>query len=318
MSIAYEIRKFGIGEILIHVFAKAGILKWNKVYEYRCRHYYDNLTSKDYETELREWWKEYGGGVGNIDLPRTFNEKIQWLKLYDTTPIKTRLADKYLVRDWVREKIGEEYLIDLLGVYDRFEEIDFEELPGQFVIKANHGSGMNIIVRNKQDLNMKYVKKETDRWMNTVFGYDGMEMHYFDIPRKILIEKFIEQIDGNLYDYKIHCFNGRPEYIQMIGDRDLGTHDAREAFFDLDWNMMDFHYSYPIYEHSIARPEKLDELLQIAGTLCRDFKYVRVDLYLIGDRIKFGEMTFTPANGNDQWDPPETDYELGKLIDLGS
>lgn len=318
MSLPYEIKKFGIGEVFIHALAKMRIIPRYKVYQYKLQHYYSKLTPKDYKRELNEWWKEYGESHNEIDSPQTFNEKIQWLKFYDSTPIKTRLADKYLVRNWVKEQVGEKYLIDLLGVYDRFEEIDFDILPNQFVLKANHGSGMNIIVRDKHQFNKRYVQRETDRWMDTVFGYEGMEIHYFNIPRKIMIEKYIEQVDGKLFDYKIHCFNGKPEYIQIIGDRDLRTHAAYEAFFDLDWNMMDFHYTYPIYKRKIARPGRLDELLRIAGILCKGFKYVRVDLYIIDESIKFGEMTFTPANGNDRWNPPEADYRLGRLINLES
>ena len=314
MDIIYELKKFGINEVVLHILSRLGIVDKHRLYEAKCKYYY-KLSTSDYEHELKEWYSK-NGGRDNIDDPQTFNGKIQWLKIHDSIPMKTTLADKYLVREWIKQKIGAQYLIDLLGIYDKFEEIDFNVLPSQFVIKANHGSGMNIIVKDKHAINMKYVKKQINQWMNTIFGYEGMETHYFNIPRKILIEEFIEQLNGDLYDYKIHCFNGQAKYIQLIGDRNLETHSAFEAFFDLDWNMKQFHYTYPKYKTKIEKPQKLTEMIKIANELCIGFKYVRVDLYLISEKIKFGEMTFTPANGMDKWDPPETDFELGRLLDL--
>ena len=277
--------------------------------------YYKKLDEMYYESELKEWYKMLGGH-DDLDDPKSFNGKIQWLKIHDATPLKTKLADKYLVREWIKEKIGEKYLIELLGVYSGFSEIDFDKLPKQFVIKANHGSGMNIVVKDKMALNMKYVEKEITDWMNIVFGFEGMEIHYFDMPRKILVEKYIEEMNGNLFDYKIYCFNGEPKYIQVMGNRDFDKHTANEMFFDLDWNKMPFHHTQPEFELVVERPNKLKELIYVAKVLCEGFKYVRVDLYIINNEVKFGEMTFTPANGMGKWNPPEANYELGKLIAL--
>lgn len=311
----HELKKFGLSEFTVHLLAEIGVIDYKRVYGSRCKNYYYKLRESDYEKELREWYAIRGGN-DNFDDPQTFNGKIQWLKIHDYMPIKTKLSDKYLVREWIKEKIGEKYLIELLGVYDNFEEINFEELPKKFVIKANHGSGMIIVVKDKASLDLKQARKEVTRWMNTVFGYDGMEIQYFQIPRKILIEKYVEQMDGGLFDYKIYCFNGKPTYVQLIGDRDFNRHCAHEAFFDVDWNIMPFHHKYPLFEREIEKPENLNELITVAKKLSEGFKYVRVDLYIIAGDIKFGEMTFTPSNGLGAWNPVEADYELGKMIEL--
>lgn len=310
----FNYKRFGWKYIAAKILQKLHIVDEEKVDAIKMS-YYQSLEKQDYITELKEWYDCFVGG-DDFEKPQTFNGKINWLKIHDVTPLKTKLADKYLVRDWVIQKIGGDYLIDLLGTYDDFSEIDFDELPQQFVIKANHGSGMNIVVKDKSALNMKYAKDETTRWMNTIFGYEGMEIHYFDIPRKILIEKYIEEMDGNLFDYKIYCFNGEPRYIQVMGNRDMVNKTANEMFFDLDWNKMPFHHTQPEFDFVIERPEKLDELIQVARVLCEGFKYVRVDLYIINNEVKFGEMTFSPANGMGEWNPPEVNYELGKLLDL--
>lgn len=313
-KIVYDYKKFGIKGVIYHILIHLHILDSNKLNEIRAL-YFEKQDRSDYEKELKEWY-EMMGGTDNLDNPQTFNGKIQWLKIHDASPLKTKLADKFLVRDWIKEKIGEEYLVELLGVYDSYDQIDFNILPSQFVIKANHGSGMIIIVKDKSKLDMKYVQKETTRWMNTTYGYEGMEIHYLDIPKKILIEKYIEEMDGNLFDYKIHCFNGEPKYIHLIGNRDLSHHTAKEVFYDLEWHRMPFHYAFPMYKYEIEKPQNLDQMISIANILCKDFKYVRVDLYSINNKIKFGEMTFTPADGMCNWQPDTANFELGALINL--
>lgn len=307
-----EFRKYGLTEILWHILFELGLVSWNTVYLRRL-HYYSSLDPENYPKELKEWFLK-NGGTDNIDRPTTFNGKIQWLKLHDTTAEKTRLADKYLVRTWIKETIGGGYLIPIYGVYNCFEEINFESLPKSFVIKANHGTGMNIIVKDKNNIDQKSIKKKIDEWMQTVFGYEGLELQYINIPRKIMIEKYIEEIDGNLFDYKIHCFHGSPLYIQVIGDRNLECHTAKEAFYSTEWELTEYTYTYPRYEKPLDRPCKLQEMLDIAKKLSENFLYVRVDLYLVNGNIFFGEMTFTPANGIDSWNPPEANEKLGDLI----
>jgi hypothetical protein len=169
----------------------------------------DNLLINNdvYEAKLKKWWKKKMKSPINFDNPKTFNEKIQWLKLYDSTPIKILLSDKYKVRDYIAKKIGKEYLNTLYGVYDTFEDINFNILPNKFVIKCNHGSGYNIIVKDKSKLNLKVIKEKLDKWMNENFALAyGLELHYRDIKPKIIIEKYLDDGTGDLRDYKITCF----------------------------------------------------------------------------------------------------------------
>ena len=270
-----------------------------------------------YKTDLQNWYRHVTGQYLNLDNPRTFNEKIQWLKLYDSTPIKTRLADKYLVRDWVKEQIGEQYLIPLLGVYDKFEEIDFAKLPKQFVIKCNHGCGYNIIVKDKSKLNQQEAKEKLDKWMNENFAFKiGYELHYRDIRPKIIIEKFIENKGtDDLYDYKFWCFNGKVEFIQFLSERNLSG--LKMAFYDRKWNKQTFVYSHPLDKKTIKKPDNLDEMIQLAEALSKGFPCVRVDFYRLNDgTIYFGEMTFTSASGNCKWNDEHINRALGNMIKL--
>lgn len=252
----------------------------------------------------------------NIDNPQTFNEKIQWLKLYDATPIKTRLADKYLVRDWVKEKIGEKYLIPLLGVYDKFEEIDFDKLPEKFVIKCNHGCAYNIIVKDKSKLDLTEVKAKLDKWMNDNFAYHSMEMHYRDIEPKIIIEKYIEN-EGteDLYDYKFWCFAGKVYYIQFLSERNLSG--LKMAFYDRNWQKQNFVYSYPLDKKNMSKPDNLQQMIDLAEKLSAEFNHVRVDFYRLNNgKILFGEMTFTTASGTCKWNDEKINRYFGDLIKL--
>ena len=252
----------------------------------------------------------------NLDDPQTFNEKIQWLKLYDATPLKTRLSDKYLVRDWVKEKIGEEYLIPLLGVWDCFDDIDFSSLPDKFVLKCNHGSGMNIVVKNKSKFDKEKAKCKIDKWMKTNYAFAaGFEMQYEKIVPKIIAEEYIQQFNDNLMDYKIHTFNGIPKIIQVIGDRNIEAHKAKIAHFNTKWELQKvMHHAYGNYEKLPEKPENFEKMLEIAAKLAEGFQYVRVDLYNLSGKILFGEMTFTPASGTPSSGIGEFGWEQESII----
>lgn len=272
---------------------------------------------KDYEKLIKLQYKAKTGKYLNLENPMSFNEKIQWMKLYDSTPLKTKLADKYSVRDYVAEKIGSQYLIPLIGKWKSFDEINFDELPNKFVLKTNHGSGWNAVIRDKSDVKAEILMQSFDGWLKTDFSFfDGnFEMHYSNINPQIIAEEYIEQVDEGLYDYKIHLFEGKATIIQVIGDRNFQAHSAKEAFFDTDWNRNDtMYHTYEQYEVSPPKPEKLSDMLQIAEKLADGFDYVRVDLYNISGVIYFGEMTFTPASGFGKWNSDEIEYEIGKLI----
>ena len=268
-----------------------------------------------YKNELKKWWFSKKKKSLNLDAPKTFNEKIQWLKLYNSIPIKSYLSDKYLVRKWVKEKIGDEHLIPLLAIYDKFEDIDFDNLPNEFVIKCNHGSGYNIIVKDKSQLNLTDVKSKLDLWMNRNYAYRvGLELQYRDIKPKIIIEKYMDDGTGDLRDYKIHCFNGEPKFIWLDSDRHT---EHKRNLYDLQWNQLPYkinpHFStFP----SPEKPKLLNELIKISSILSEGFAYARIDLYIINNKIYFGEVTFTSSSGTEEIVPRSFERKLTKFLKL--
>lgn len=268
--------------------------------------------------ELAKWYKRRTGDNLNIDNPQTFNEKIQWMKIYDSNPTKTLLADKYLVRDWVKNKIGEEHLIKLLGVWDKFDDIDFDKLPEQFVLKCNHGCGYNIIVRDKSNLNIKDTKNKLETWLKEDFAFkNGFEMHYSKIPRKIIAEEYIPEVDKSAIDYKFICFNGEP-FLCWITDKSLKKYER--MFYKLpEWEPQDIEYldGWAILaKNPIQKPKQLDKIIEICKTLSKGFPLVRVDLYVTDEKILFGEMTFTTSSGRAKFSPDKWNYILGEKIIL--
>lgn len=273
---------------------------------------------KDYPELLKKRYRLETGEKLDYSHLQTYNEKIQWLKMYESTPLKTQLADKYRVREWISEKIGEQYLIPLLGVWDKFDDIDFDTLPDQFVLKCNHGCGYNYVIKDKKAMDREYARKKFEYWLkrNYAFVSCRLELHYKDIKPCIIAEKYIEQMDGNLFDYKIHVFNGEPKIIQVIGDRDLNHHKAKEIFLTPDWKPAELMYhTYDQYAEPPERPDNMDEMLRIAGILGSEFRYVRVDLYNISGEIKFGEMTFAPKSGFGKW-KGQAGLLVGSWIDI--
>lgn len=279
--------------------------------------YYEQLSSDKYADELKIWYKKITGEDLNLENPQTYNEKIQWLKLYDSTPIKTRLADKYLVREWVKERIGEQYLIPLLGVWDSFDDIDFDKLPNQFVLKANHGCGWNIIVKDKKEFDINDAKRKFNVWMKTNFAFQfGLELHYMNISPKIIAEEYLENNNNDLYDYKVFCFDGKAESIMYLSERKKGL---KMAFYDLNWNKQNFVYTYPQNTADIPKPKNLQLLVELSEKLAQGFAHVRVDFYILNDgSLKFGELTFSSASGSCKWNPAEQNKVYGDLIKLPS
>lgn len=275
-----------------------------------------NVSPELYPALLVETFQQRMGAHLDLNNLRTFTEKMQWLKVYDATPLKSRLADKYLVRRWVADKIGEQYLIPLLGVWDEFDDIDFDELPDQFVLKCNHGWNMNIIVRDKKSFDVQRAREKINAWLAINYGAQlGLEVHYSRIKRKIIAEKFLsdgKNLDVN--DYKFWCFNGHVKYVQV--DRNRSTNHVQK-FYSTDWKSLSFIIDGHTPDNKIAeKPLRLEEMLNIAEKLSADFNIVRVDLYCLKDKIYFGEMTFTPLNGYVKWLPEGTDEYLGTLLTL--
>lgn len=277
--------------------------------------FYRNIEPKQYPKELKKWYKMRTGKKLNLKNPKTFNEKIQWLKLHDTTPLKTFLSDKYLVKNWVKEKIGEKYIIPLLGVWDTFDDIDFNKLPDKFVLKANHGCQWNVIVNDKSCFDSVDAKNKFDKWMKINHAFvSGFELQYKDIHPRIIAEEYLENDDGNLCDYKVWCFNGKPEYIMVMPERRT---KVKIACYDTSWNLLPFVRIYPKYDKEVPKPDNLDELLGISEILCKEFYFVRADFYRLDDgTFKFGEMTFSPYSGVGKWNPDEYDLIVGKMISL--
>ena len=276
--------------------------------------YYASLPPEKYPEELILWYESRTGDELPLDAPATFNEKLQWMKLWDATPEKTRLADKYLVREWVKETVGEEYLIPLLGVWERFEDIDLDALPEQFVLKANDGSGRNIIVPDKADFHADAARAKFRKWKTEPFAFDtGFEMHYLNIPPRIIAEKYMENMD-QLVDYKFMCFGGEVKFIWVDTDRYTRHH---RTLFTTDWERMDVTIGeYAPAPGEIPRPERLAEMLALAEKLCRGFAHVRVDLYEVDGRVYFGEMTFTSTSGLDRAYPRRFEKTMGDWLPL--
>jgi len=276
--------------------------------------YHKSLKKEDYPKALKKWFKKKTGEDLNLDAPRNFSEKIQWMKLYDSTQEKADLSDKYLVRDWVKERIGEKYLVPLYGAWDRADDIDFDALPDSFVLKTNHSSSWNIIVKDKSKLDVKQARRKLNRWMKMDYSFCcGLQIHYSLIKRKIIAEKYLENKDG-LDDYKFLCFNGEPKYIWKDVGRFSGQH--YRTFYDLDWKMQDFRYQYPTLDQSDEPPVCLKEMTELARTLSQGFPHVRVDFYEVDGRVYFGEMTFTCCSGIDRFYPREMDDIMGSYFEL--
>ena len=273
---------------------------------------YKNCTVEEMANELKKIYKERIGRELNLENPQAYTEKIQWSKLYGSdNALKARLSDKYLVREFVSEIIGKEYLIPLLGVWDRFEDIDFQTLPEQFVLKTNNGSGTNIIVKSKRTLDYKFAKNKFDFWMSIPFGFqNAFQLHYNLITPKIICEEFMfDNEHEDLLDYKFLCFNGDVKAIWVDIDR---SNQHTRNIYDVNWNLLPWRQAIPNYNGNVPKPSNLAEMIEIAKKLSSDIPHVRVDLYNINSKIYFGEMTFTNGSGLDKIYPDEYDFVLGK------
>lgn len=256
------------------------------------------------------------GKTLNLLNPQTFNEKIQWLKLYDRNPLYTTLVDKYEVREYIGRTIGDQYLVPLLGIYDNVEEIDLSKLPNKFVLKCTHDSGTVIICRDKKIFDFFAAKNELKCAQKKQFYYNGREWPYKNIkPRIICEELLINDSQDDLVDYKILCFNGVPKCLFLCLDR-RSESGLKVDFYDLDWNPLPFERHYPRSGKIIEKPACFNEMLDLSRKLSKDIPFVRVDFYIVNNQIKFGELTFFPGSGFEEFTPESYDYLLGSWIDL--
>ncbi len=246
--------------------------------------------------------------------PRSFNQKLQWMKLHDRNPLYTTCADKVAVRDYVAKAIGERYLIPSLGVWDRAEDIDYDALPDRFVLKCNHGAKYNIICRDKGQLNIPETNRQLNAWLGQKHYRLKREYNYQGITPRILGETYMEDATGGLSDYKVFMIGGEPYMIQLDLDRFGGHH---RNIYDPDWQLLDVEISFPRDpDRAREKPAVLPELLDCAGKLAKGFREVRVDFYVVEDRLYFGEMTFFSGAGFSRYKPREFEFKMGEKLSL--
>lgn len=253
----------------------------------------------------------------DVANPQTFNEKINWMKLFYRNDLMTKIVDKYEFKNYIRERLGDGYTVPLLGVWDNVDDIDFDKLPNQFVLKCNAQSDGKFIkiIRNKEVLNIDTLKTEMRNWLIPEKTLKkSFCWAYNNVPLKILAEEYIENFDNDLYDYKLWCFNGEVKYIQFLSERN--TKGLKMAFYDKEWKKQDFVYNYPLDKKTMPKPENLDKMISLAEQLAKEFPHVRVDFYDINNKLYVGEMTFYSMGGYCKFTPKRMDAEFGELLNL--
>lgn len=283
------------------------------------------LDETEYENFLKNLYKERTGKEMDFANPVTFTQKLQWLKLYDDAEDKVKYVDKYLVRKYVEEKIGSEYLIPLISIdgkdcFFNADEIDFNKLPNQFVMKCNHGSGYNIIVKDKSALSSKEIanmKKQLNLWLKEQFAYkNGLEIVYKNVKPCITIEQFMA-FDDDLPDFKFFCFDGKPHLLYYMQNYTMHHKLGELGFFDMDFNLLDVcRNDYGRLKKIPEKPADFEKMKQLAEVLAEGFPHVRVDLYSIQGKVYFGELTFFTSSGFFSFNPDSYDKKFGELIKI--
>ncbi len=269
---------------------------------------------ENYPQALTKWYEKNTGLKLDLNDPKTYNEKIQWIKLNYANPRVTKLSDKLAIRPFIEEKIGKEYLIPLLGVYDKFSDIDFDKLPDRFALKTNLGSSWNVIVKDKAKLDMFKTRMKFFLWTHLNFAYTtGYQLQYVPIKPRILAEEYMENEDGSLRDYKVLTFGGKAHYIWVDTGRYTEHH---RNFYDTDWNPAPFEIFKTKLPNEIPRPVNLEKMLELAEILAHGYPMVRVDFYEVEGKLYFGEMTFTSASGIELFRQPEYDRIIGDMIPI--
>lgn len=270
------------------------------------------------EKYLKHKFKLALGYELNLDNPQTFCEKLQWLKLYDRNPLYTTMVDKYKVKKYVAEIIGSEYIIPTLGVWEDPDEIDFDKLPNQFVLKCNHNSGRGMcICKDKTKLDIKKVKKELSKGLKQDYYLTGREWPYKNVPRKIIAEKYLQdETCGDLKDYKVMCFAGEPKLIELHRYRFTDSHI--QEFYDTTWKKTSISQTgtakFKVSNTVCPRPSSLDIILELSKKLANGLKHIRVDWYCVNGKVYFGELTFFDGSGLVPFDNFQDDLYLGSLI----
>jgi len=259
-------------------------------------------------TLKKNFYKHLGYSL-DLEHPQTFNEKIQWLKCFYRDPIMTQCADKAAVREFVKNIIGERYLVPVYGIYDTVDEINIDELPNEFVLKPTHSSGRVIICQDKKKTNWSNESNKLRKWLGENYYYTNGEWVYKDIKPKIICEKLLS---GEMIDYKFMCFHGEPQLLFTCSEREK---DLKVTFFDLQFNKLPFIRKYKS-SNNVIKPINFEKMIEFSKLLASEFPFVRVDFYENEGKLYFGELTFFPGNGMEWFEPIEWDYKLGKLLDL--
>ncbi len=275
-----------------------------------------NIIKVSDETFLKILYKFNINKELNLENPQTFNEKLQWLKLNDRKDIYTTMVDKYEVKKYVSAIIGKEYVIPTLGVYDKFNEIDFKKLPNKFVIKCTHDSGSTIICKDKKKFDIKMAKKKINKALKHNYYYTGREWPYKNVKPRIIIEEYMQDEKlKELRDYKFFCFNGKVNLFKVDFDRFL---EHRANYYDKNLKLLKFGEEVcpPDFEKKIEIPKDIMKMIELAEKLSNEKKFVRIDFYYTNKKIYFGEMTFYPASGFGKFTSEDWNYKLGKWINI--
>ena len=276
--------------------------------------YYDSLSDEEF---LKKVFPKYMGYPLDLENPKTFSEKLQWLKVNYREPIQTVMVDKHEAKDFIAQRVGDQYIIPTLAIWDSVEDIDFDALPNQFVLKCTHDSGGIVICKDKSSLDRKATKAKLSASLQRDYSRIAREWPYKDVPRRIIAEEYLSELGNNeILDYKMYCFHGEPKITVVCSDRFSKT-GTRMNFYDIDWKPMGIHFGhYPPLSTEFPRPETYDEMLRLAMELSKDCPFLRVDFYEIKGRLYIGELTFFPGAGLEQFCPMTKDYELGEWLHL--
>lgn len=286
-------------EKIIYGFEKLGLLDW--------------MSDEKY---IKLVYKLAFGRNLNLNMPKSFTEKINYYKLFYRNPLMKQCADKYEVRKFVEERIGTTYLNDCFGIWNDVSDIDFEKLPSKFVLKPTNGSGDVIICNNKENFDWNSAKIKLKQNQKRHFSLKTREWAYYDLPYRIIGERYIESNDQyQIKDYKFFCFNGEPQFLFVASER--GTENLKFDFFDLNWNWLPVTNNHE-HNPNQAKPEHFDEMLEVCRKLSKEFPHVRVDLYEEEGKIYFGELTFYHFGGFTKFEPDEWDYKFGEYFNIDS
>lgn len=267
------------------------------------------------ETFLKMKYKLMMGKKLDLENPKTFNEKLQWLKLHDRNPEYTKMVDKYEAKEYVANIIGKEYIIPTLGVWDKFDDIDFDALPNEFVLKPTHTSGNVFICKDKSRIDYKKLKKQVNKWLKRDYYKIHREWPYKNVKPRIIAEEYMEDQTGELVDYKVYAFNGKCDYVMTCVDRAKG--ETKFLYYDRNWNLKkEFSFDGLKYGQTInvPRPKNLDKMFELAEILSKDIPFVRVDFYEANGNLYFGELTFFPSAGFDNTRTKECQKYLDEML----